>query len=198
MCTYLRYLSPLPPLSFGGSGDHCDSFDRSSGGLDAARRHHQHVLVLVLTETASAPNGATRVRANSSISSRRTQTSAPAAPVVTMPVTPLSSRTTRARRPPTPSTSFLRVSTDFFCGAERIVRSYRLLNGLFSILWHPPASISLCALLTSGLINPKCTAFIGSGVVVHVPSLFNELDTLERKGEYFFRVGEWGATQFRQ
>ncbi|WWC86161.1 adenylosuccinate synthetase [Kwoniella dendrophila CBS 6074] len=37
-------------------------------------------------------------------------------------------------------------------------------------------------LLPSGLINPKCTAFIGSGVVVHVPSLFNELDTLERKG----------------
>ncbi|WWC99601.1 adenylosuccinate synthetase [Kwoniella sp. B9012] len=37
-------------------------------------------------------------------------------------------------------------------------------------------------LLPSGLINPTCTAFIGSGVVVHVPSLFNELDTLERKG----------------
>lgn len=38
-------------------------------------------------------------------------------------------------------------------------------------------------LLPSGLINPKVEAFIGSGVVVHVPSLFNELDTLERKGE---------------
>ncbi|OCF45361.1 adenylosuccinate synthetase [Kwoniella heveanensis CBS 569] len=37
-------------------------------------------------------------------------------------------------------------------------------------------------LLPSGLINPTVTAFIGSGVVVHVPSLFNELDTLERKG----------------
>ncbi|WVR05809.1 adenylosuccinate synthetase [Kwoniella sp. DSM 27419] len=37
-------------------------------------------------------------------------------------------------------------------------------------------------LLPSGLINPKVTAFIGSGVVVHVPSFFNELDTLERKG----------------
>jgi hypothetical protein len=33
-----------------------------------------------------------------------------------------------------------------------------------------------------GLINPSCNAFIGSGVVVHIPSLFNELDTLERKG----------------
>ncbi|ORX38344.1 putative adenylosuccinate synthase [Kockovaella imperatae] len=37
-------------------------------------------------------------------------------------------------------------------------------------------------LLPSGLVNEKCTAFIGSGVVVHIPSLFNELDTLERKG----------------
>jgi adenylosuccinate synthase len=39
--------------------------------------------------------------------------------------------------------------------------------------------------LISGLINPKVNAFIGSGVVVHIPSLFNELDTLERKGEFF-------------
>jgi len=37
-------------------------------------------------------------------------------------------------------------------------------------------------LLPSGLVNEKCNAFIGSGVVVHIPSLFNELDTLERKG----------------
>ncbi|KAL7422449.1 Adenylosuccinate synthase [Cryptotrichosporon argae] len=37
-------------------------------------------------------------------------------------------------------------------------------------------------LLPSGLINQSCDAFIGSGVVVHIPSLFNELDTLERKG----------------
>jgi adenylosuccinate synthase len=35
----------------------------------------------------------------------------------------------------------------------------------------------------AGLINPKVHAFIGSGVVVHIPSLFNELDTLERKGK---------------
>lgn len=44
-------------------------------------------------------------------------------------------------------------------------------------------------LLPSGLINPKVEAFIGSGVVVHVPSLFNELDTLERKGEFPFPHG---------
>jgi adenylosuccinate synthase len=33
-----------------------------------------------------------------------------------------------------------------------------------------------------GLINPKCTALIGNGVVVHVPSLFKELTALEEKG----------------
>lgn len=34
----------------------------------------------------------------------------------------------------------------------------------------------------TGLINPNCTAFIGSGVVIHIPSFFAELDVLERKG----------------
>ncbi|RSH78364.1 uncharacterized protein EHS24_002088 [Apiotrichum porosum] len=37
-------------------------------------------------------------------------------------------------------------------------------------------------LLPSGLINPKVQAFIGSGVVVHVPSFFKELEALEDKG----------------
>lgn len=37
-------------------------------------------------------------------------------------------------------------------------------------------------LLPSGLVNPRCVGFIGSGVVVHVPSFFSELDTLEKKG----------------
>jgi adenylosuccinate synthase len=40
-------------------------------------------------------------------------------------------------------------------------------------------------LILTGLINPKVNAFIGSGVVVHIPSLFNELDTLERKGKLY-------------
>lgn len=39
-------------------------------------------------------------------------------------------------------------------------------------------------LLPSGLVNPRCAGFIGSGVVVHVPSFFAELDTLEKKGKY--------------
>jgi adenylosuccinate synthase len=34
-------------------------------------------------------------------------------------------------------------------------------------------------------MNPNCQSFIGSGVVVHVPSLFEELDNLEKKGESF-------------
>ncbi|KXN91466.1 Adenylosuccinate synthetase 1, partial [Leucoagaricus sp. SymC.cos] len=37
-------------------------------------------------------------------------------------------------------------------------------------------------LLPSGLINPKCTGIIGSGVVVHIPSFFAELDALHSQG----------------
>ncbi|KAM0787603.1 hypothetical protein ACM66B_003671 [Microbotryomycetes sp. NB124-2] len=37
-------------------------------------------------------------------------------------------------------------------------------------------------LLPSGLVNPECTAFIGNGVVVHVPAFFEELDNLTAKG----------------
>jgi len=37
-------------------------------------------------------------------------------------------------------------------------------------------------LLPSGLVNPKCLNLIGSAVVFHVPSFFNELAELEQKG----------------
>ncbi|KAG1899790.1 Adenylosuccinate synthetase [Suillus fuscotomentosus] len=37
-------------------------------------------------------------------------------------------------------------------------------------------------LLPSGLVNPTCVGLIGSGVVVHVPSFFEELDALEKQG----------------
>ncbi|KAI1791751.1 Adenylosuccinate synthetase [Ganoderma leucocontextum] len=37
-------------------------------------------------------------------------------------------------------------------------------------------------LLPSGLVNPTCTGIIGSGVVVHVPSFFAELDALQEQG----------------
>lgn len=37
----------------------------------------------------------------------------------------------------------------------------------------------------TGLVNPKCTAFIGSGVVVHVPAFFEELENLTKKGSFF-------------
>jgi hypothetical protein len=34
----------------------------------------------------------------------------------------------------------------------------------------------------TGLVNPNCVAFVGSGVVVHLPSFFAELDNLQKKG----------------
>lgn len=37
-------------------------------------------------------------------------------------------------------------------------------------------------MLPSGLVNPKCQNLVGSGVVVHVPSFFEELEKLELKG----------------
>ncbi|THV07098.1 AMPSase 1 [Dendrothele bispora CBS 962.96] len=37
-------------------------------------------------------------------------------------------------------------------------------------------------LLPSGLVNPNCIGLIGSGVVVHVPSFFAELDALQAQG----------------
>ncbi|EMG49589.1 hypothetical protein SBY92_004541 [Candida maltosa Xu316] len=37
-------------------------------------------------------------------------------------------------------------------------------------------------MLPSGLVNPKCQNLVGSGVVVHVPSFFQELENLEAKG----------------
>ncbi|QLL32519.1 hypothetical protein HG536_0D00410 [Torulaspora globosa] len=37
-------------------------------------------------------------------------------------------------------------------------------------------------MLPSGLVNPNCQNLLGNGVVVHVPSFFKELETLEAKG----------------
>ncbi|SPO05846.1 probable Adenylosuccinate synthetase [Cephalotrichum gorgonifer] len=37
-------------------------------------------------------------------------------------------------------------------------------------------------LLPSGLMNANCLNLIGSGVVVHVPTFFSELETVEKKG----------------
>lgn len=34
----------------------------------------------------------------------------------------------------------------------------------------------------AGLVNPKCLNLVGSGVVVHVPSFFQELENLKKKG----------------
>lgn len=37
-------------------------------------------------------------------------------------------------------------------------------------------------MLPSGLVNPNCQNLIGNGVVIHVPSFFQELEALEAKG----------------
>lgn len=37
-------------------------------------------------------------------------------------------------------------------------------------------------MLPSGLVNPNCQNLLGNGVVIHVPSFFQELETLEAKG----------------
>ncbi|TEB39573.1 AMPSase 1 [Coprinellus micaceus] len=37
-------------------------------------------------------------------------------------------------------------------------------------------------LLPSGLVNPTCTGLLGNGVVIHLPSFFEELDALESQG----------------
>lgn len=37
-------------------------------------------------------------------------------------------------------------------------------------------------MLPSGLVNPNCQNLLGNGVVIHVPSFFQELESLEKKG----------------
>ncbi|GMF02744.1 unnamed protein product [Ambrosiozyma monospora] len=37
-------------------------------------------------------------------------------------------------------------------------------------------------MLPSGLVNPKCKNLVGSGVVVHLPSFFEELQKIEAQG----------------
>lgn len=36
--------------------------------------------------------------------------------------------------------------------------------------------------LPSGLVNPKCIAFIGSGLVINPPAMFEELDAIQAQG----------------
>lgn len=42
-----------------------------------------------------------------------------------------------------------------------------------------------------GLVNENCTSIVGAGVVVHVPSFFEELSNLEKKGKRFFLFSFW-------
>lgn len=107
----------------------------------------------------SEPNGVTRARENLWTSLPLKRTFVLDVQVVTMPATPLLSEMIRARKP-----AMLSTFCPVVCGLIASLYTSFLLSNV------------------AGLINPECTAFIGSGVVVHVPSLFNELDTLERKG----------------
>jgi hypothetical protein len=43
----------------------------------------------------------------------------------------------------------------------------------------------LFILINIGLINPDCIALIGNGVVVHLPSFFEEKAKIEAKGKNF-------------
>ena len=40
--------------------------------------------------------------------------------------------------------------------------------------------------ILTGLVNPKCIGLIGPGVVVHIPSFFAELKSLEAEGLSLF------------
>jgi len=50
----------------------------------------------------------------------------------------------------------------------------------------PPRSVMRSVLMSYvlpiGLVNPNCVGLIGNGVVVHLPSFFEELDALESEG----------------
>ena len=72
-------------------------------------------------------------------------------------------------------------------GPEKAITTYAfhlLPSGICHIFsWPCPISDTI----SIGIINPKCVGLIGSGVVVHVPSLFAELDALQAQGTYFWR-----------
>lgn len=61
-------------------------------------------------------------------------------------------------------------------------------NAFLASTLHSRGSVALCPssfpfpLSLPGLVNPRCAGFIGSGVVVHLPSFFAELDALTKKG----------------
>ncbi|KAG6841394.1 hypothetical protein C0991_011558 [Blastosporella zonata] len=59
-------------------------------------------------------------------------------------------------------------------GPERIKKTFA-----FHLLPSGEYCLGITAMC---LVNPECTGLIGSGVVVHVPSFFDELEALEREG----------------
>ena len=120
-----------------------------------------------------ARSGETKARASWWTSCLPRSTSARAARAATTPGTPSSFRwAPKTQRRRSRSISF------------RAVRARSLLSFLLSLLSH--SWVVLTTTPDLGLINPKCTGLIGSGVVVHVPSFFAELDQLQSQGTFGF------------
>ena len=68
-------------------------------------------------------------------------------------------------------------------GPEKVLTTYafHLLPSGRCRLPHWCKTIPDCIYI--GIINPKCVGLIGSGVVVHIPSFFAELDALQAQGK---------------
>lgn len=70
-------------------------------------------------------------------------------------------------------------------GPERVKTTFAfhlLPSGALSSLHSPRRNRQVVIFVVTGLVNPAVTGIVGSGVVVHVPSFFDEFDTLREKG----------------
>ena len=68
-------------------------------------------------------------------------------------------------------------------GPKKVMKTYAfhlLPSGKY--IFHKLLAVALTICI--GLVNSACTGVIGSGVVVHLPSFFAELDALESEGMY--------------
>jgi adenylosuccinate synthase len=93
-----------------------------------------------------------------------------------MLVIPSSSRMRRGKRRVMLSTLCPVVSLSMGSRLEIACLTYHFcVNTVSSLTPHMPCL---------GLINPKCIAFVGSGLVINIPSMFEELDGLESQGRY--------------
>ena len=71
-------------------------------------------------------------------------------------------------------------------GEERVMKTFAfhlIPSGKKKLLVSP---LLADRIFMVGLVNPKCAGIIGSGVVVHIPSFFKELEGLEAQGQFIF------------